>query len=107
MSTEDKKIEYISVNIDGVIYDTLLTNKYSKRKNYTDPNPNMVLAFIPGTIIEVLKQEKDNVKEGEVIVILEAMKMLNKVIAPIDGKVTFKIAKNDIVKNKQPLFEII
>ncbi len=107
MVTEENKIKYNSINIDGVKYDTLLTNKYSKRKNYTDPNPNMVQAFIPGTIIEVLKQEKDNVKEGEVIVILEAMKMLNKVIAPIDGKVTFKIAENDIVKNKQPLFEII
>jgi biotin carboxyl carrier protein len=46
-----------------------------------------VVALMPGLIIKVLKKEGDKVEHGEVVVILEAMKMQNELTAPISGTV--------------------
>ncbi|HBI81339.1 MAG TPA: hypothetical protein DDY04_05235 [Bacteroidales bacterium] len=46
-----------------------------------------VTAFIPGTIIDVKVKPGQEVKQGDVMVILDAMKMYNRLIAPSSGKV--------------------
>lgn len=46
-----------------------------------------VEAPFPGTIIQVLVKIGDSVKEDEEVIILEAMKMQNPIVAPADGKV--------------------
>ena len=45
-------------------------------------------APMPGNILKVNVSVGDPVKEGTVLVILEAMKMENEILAPKDGKVT-------------------
>ena len=45
----------------------------------------VVTAIMPGKIIRVLVNEGDRVAEGDVICILEAMKMENELKAPKDG----------------------
>jgi len=107
MATEEIKPRYSSINIDGVKYKTLLTDKFKKRKKYEDPDPKLALAFIPGTIAELLVKDKSKVKEGDLILTLEAMKMLNKVFAPMDGKIVFHVKEQDIVTKNQLLFEIV
>ena len=42
---------------------------------------------MPGTIIVIEVKEGDSVKQGQVLMILEAMKMENEIPAPADGKV--------------------
>lgn len=42
---------------------------------------------MPGTILEVNVSQNQNVKSGEVLFILEAMKMENEIMSPKDGKV--------------------
>ena len=44
-----------------------------------------VTAPMPGTVISLKKQEGDAVKAGEVVLILEAMKMENEISAPLAG----------------------
>ena len=44
-------------------------------------------AFIPGTIVDVKVKVGQEVKQGDVLVILDAMKMHNRIIAPVDSKV--------------------
>ena len=44
-----------------------------------------VSASIPGKVVTVEVKEGDVVKEGQVILILEAMKMQNEINAPISG----------------------
>jgi len=44
-------------------------------------------APMPGTILEVKVQQGAAVKKGDVLVILEAMKMENEILAPQDGTV--------------------
>jgi pyruvate/oxaloacetate carboxyltransferase len=59
---------------------------------------------IPGMIVEYKKQNGDEVKAGEVVVVVEAMKMMNNFEAPKDGKIAQikfdsgdSVAKNDIL----------
>ena len=47
-----------------------------------------VSANIPGKVVTVEVSEGDSVTEGQVILILEAMKMQNEIQAPISGTVT-------------------
>ncbi|MGM9697563.1 MAG: biotin/lipoyl-containing protein [Prevotella sp.] len=49
---------------------------------------NAVKAPLPGTIIEVKVNVGDEVKAGDTVVILEAMKMANNLTAEKSGKVT-------------------
>lgn len=46
-----------------------------------------VEAPMPGTILSINVKEGDMVKSGQVLLILEAMKMENEIVAPRDGKV--------------------
>ena len=48
-----------------------------------------VNAPMPGTILSVNVKVGDVVKKGQVLVILEAMKMENEIMSPVDGTVTF------------------
>jgi len=42
---------------------------------------------MPGTILKIAVKPGDTVKRGDVVVILEAMKMENEIVAPNDGVV--------------------
>ncbi len=46
-----------------------------------------VKAPMPGTVLAVKKNVGDAVKAGDVIIVLEAMKMENDIVAPCDGTV--------------------
>ncbi len=46
-----------------------------------------VTAPMPGTILKVNVSNGDTVKKGQILMILEAMKMENEIMAPNDGKV--------------------
>ncbi len=48
---------------------------------------------MPGTILEVKASVGDSVTKGQVLMILEAMKMENDIVAPCDGKVTSVLVK--------------
>jgi len=47
-----------------------------------------ISAPMPGTILDIPVQSGASVKEGDVLLVLEAMKMENEILAPCDGKVT-------------------
>ena len=50
-------------------------------------NGTKINAPMPGTILSVKAQNGAQVKKGEVLLVLEAMKMENEIVAPQDGKV--------------------
>lgn len=54
---------------------------------------------MPGKIIKILKKEGDEVKEGEGVIVVEAMKMENELRTPKAGKVRdIKVKEGDAVE---------
>ena len=51
-------------------------------------NTGAVVAPMPGTIIKIEKNQGDVVKAGDLVLVLEAMKMENEILAPADGTIT-------------------
>ena len=61
-------------------------------------------APMPGLVIDIPVKVGDEVKEGQVLLILESMKMQNELTAPRDGKIARIQAKvNDNVERKEAL----
>jgi biotin carboxyl carrier protein len=46
-----------------------------------------VTAPMPGTVLDIKVAVGDTVKRGQTVVVLEAMKMENDIVAPCDGKI--------------------
>ena len=64
-------------------------------------------APMPGTILKVNVKAGDAVKEGQVLVVLEAMKMENEILAPKNGTVTqVVVSKGASVDTGAPLVVI-
>lgn len=56
-----------------------------------------VVAPMPGTVLRLNVNSGDTVAAGDVILILEAMKMENEIVAPCAGKVTLKVTAGETV----------
>lgn len=57
-----------------------------------------VASPMPGTILDVKVQNGQAVKNGDILFILEAMKMENEIFAPCDGVVTVVTTKGSTVE---------
>lgn len=56
-----------------------------------------VVSPMPGTVLKLNVNNDDTVASGDVILILEAMKMENEIVAPCAGKVTLKVTAGETV----------
>lgn len=66
-----------------------------------------VAAPMPGNILRVEVNQGDTVKAGQILVILEAMKMENEIVAPKDGTVAQIVtSKGAVVDTGSPLIVI-
>ncbi len=62
---------------------------------------------MPGTIIDVRVKAGDSIKQGDILLILEAMKMENEILAPEDGTVaTVNVSKGYSVNSGDLLVSI-
>ena len=68
------------------------------------PSAGDVVSHLPGTIIKIMVEEGQAVEAGQLLLIHEAMKMQNRVVAPISGVVVElnvkegdKITKNHLM----------
>ena len=80
-----EKNEYVDFVVTARKYKTLLTNKYLAREVWQKPFPGDVISKLPGTIIRVDVEQGQEVKAGELLLIHEAMKMQNRIVAPVSG----------------------
>ena len=75
-------------------------------KNYGSSATNKITAPMPGLVLEVLVEPGQNVKKGDKILVLEAMKMENIIKSPGEGiikeclaKVGTTVEKNQVLIN--------
>jgi acetyl-CoA/propionyl-CoA carboxylase biotin carboxyl carrier protein len=72
------------------------------------PADSQVLAPMQGTIVSVAVKEGDVVAAGDLIAVLEAMKMQNPVTAAVAGTITdLRVAVGDTVTHRQHLCEVV
>ena len=72
------------------------------------PAGGMVIACpMPGTIIDIKVNVGDSVAEGQILVVFEAMKMENEIVAPCAGTVaSINVAKGDSVDSGSVLMSL-
>ena len=62
---------------------------------------------MPGNILKILVSQGQQVKEGDVLIILEAMKMENEIVATKSGSVAqILVTKGQVVETGSPLIVI-
>ena len=99
------------VNVNGSIYEveieemsapaTMSAPAAAPKAAPAPAGGNAVKAPMPGTILDVKVQNGQRVKKGQVLVILEAMKMENEIQAPCDGTVSgLNVRKGDSVETQ-------
>jgi len=104
-STDDSRIG--SLEIGNVVYTTRLTNKFKNRALWNKPDENRIEAVIPGNIQKIMAREGDEVSAGTPLLILEAMKMRNEVLSPINGVVKkIHVREGEMVPKSHLLIEM-
>ncbi len=90
--------QYQPFIIESTEYKTTLNEKFKNRKKWETPNPKKVYSYIPGQILEIFVKPGQTVNAGGEILILEAMKMRNRIITEISGKVkSIYVQKGQII----------
>jgi biotin carboxyl carrier protein len=104
---ENEYGEYVSLSNSNGIYKTELTKKFINRKVWQAPDPKRINAIIPGTIIDLFVKNGQEVKKGETLLILEAMKMQNQILMPFDGKIKrINVAVDEVIKKNHLMIEL-
>jgi biotin carboxyl carrier protein len=105
-----EKPEYVDFAVTARKYKTLLTRKYLNRKQWVNPSPYDIQSYLPGTIIAISVKEGEVVREGAPLLILEAMKMRNRIEMPftarikkINVKVGSQVPKDMLIIELEPV----
>ncbi len=85
--TMEKKTKFKSLIIEGTKYRTHYNKKFEQRTAWEKPDKKKIISFIPGKIVKINVKNGQTVRKGQVLFILEAMKMKNKVTSLINGNV--------------------
>ena len=109
----EKNQNRYTIMVNGVWHSFTVETPISlKRKRYLEEQGNssssvVIEAPMPGKIIDILVEEGSEIKEGEPIIILEAMKMQNEITSHVTGVVkAVEVKKNDSVMKDDVLIEI-
>ena len=67
----------------------------------------VVKSPMPGNILKINVSQGQTVKEGDVLIVLEAMKMENEIVAPKGGSIAqIAVSKGQVVETGSPLVVI-
>jgi biotin carboxyl carrier protein len=99
--------------VNGVSYSISVESPFSYKrrkylaKNKEDSKVEKIQAPMPGKIVEFLVEENQEIKEGEPLLILEAMKMQNEIVSNIHGKIkNINFHAEDTVMKDDVLIEV-
>ncbi len=101
---EKDKHEFKTFVFEETKYKTLLTPKFENRVKWEKPDERKILSYLPGTLKKLAVKKGDKVEKGDVLLVFEAMKMMNTVKAQQKGvikeihmKVGDKFPKNQLL----------
>ena len=100
------------VCVNGITYSVKVKNmfdliKSKEKKLHADGKGFKILAPIPGKVIAVKVDSGSNVKKGQSVIVIEAMKMENEIRTPVDGVITgIHVKEGDKVEKDTRLITI-
>lgn len=89
----DKEEKLASIKVNGNVYEVQVTSqldlllKQLGMDNLTSNKIAQLKAPMPGLVLNILVKEGDEVKKGDSLIVLEAMKMENIIKSPADAVV--------------------
>ncbi|MBK6522023.1 MAG: acetyl-CoA carboxylase biotin carboxyl carrier protein subunit [Sphingobacteriaceae bacterium] len=100
------------LKINSVKYTVALKDKYDEllhslgMDNVASAKINQIKAPMPGMVLNILVHEGNEVKKGDVLLVLEAMKMENMLKSPTDGIIKkIAVQKGNAVEKNQLLIQ--
>ena len=104
MSEREK---FSEIALENGTFETRVTRKFQGRKLYEKHDPRIIKAVIPGVVAAIETVVGNVVKQGDTMMILEAMKMLNRIKSQTDGTVkVIRVTLGEKVSKGQVLIEI-
>jgi biotin carboxyl carrier protein len=104
MKNEFSNKEPGRLTINKTTYITRLSDKFRNRKPSEAADPKLIRSFIPGVILEILVKEGQEVLKGDDLLILDSMKMKNRIrsgcagiIEAVEVKTGDKVAKGALL----------
>ncbi|HSI90789.1 MAG TPA: biotin/lipoyl-containing protein [Adhaeribacter sp.] len=108
----DYKAKTFTLKINGMVHTVSVKDRFDMlldqmgMSNVNEQKLNDIKAPMPGLVLEIKVKPGDEVKKGDQILILEAMKMENILKSPGDGVVkAIKVNVKDNVEKGQVLLE--
>jgi biotin carboxyl carrier protein len=99
--------KFSEIALENGTFETRVTRKFQGRKLFKKHDPRIIKAVIPGVVAAIETGVGKAVKLGDTMMILEAMKMLNRIKAQTDGTVkVIRVAPGEKVAKGQVLIEI-
>ena len=93
--------------VEGQHYDLVADDERSSRRRATTGNAGNLTAQMPGQVTTVAVTVGEQVKSGQTLVILEAMKMEIRITAPAAGMIKqVLVTQGDVVERGQVLVEL-
>lgn len=122
----------LKITVNGTTYDVVVEEQDSESNGTNDANSQPIIKSIsqtpikednahsnetfgskkieapmPGTILSINVTKGQTVKKGEILLVLEAMKMENEIVSPIDGKViSINVKPGDNVNSGEILISL-
>lgn len=110
----DKESKTYKIGFDGRTYEVGIKDRFDQLltsmglDKMSKPKINDVKAPMPGLVLSIKVSEGQEVKKGDPILILEAMKMENVIKSPIDGTIKqIVVSEKHAVDKNQPLITFI
>lgn len=108
----DKEEKTVQLKINGTTYTSQIKDKFDELlKNLgfdklLATKVNEIKAPMPGLVLNIIVNPGDVVKKGDVVIVLEAMKMENNLKSPADGVVKkIAVQKGNAVEKNQILIQ--
>ena len=110
--SENKEEKTVSIKVNNTIYSVKIEDQYDQllkqlgMDNMASKKVKEVKAPMPGLVLDIVVEVGTEVKKGDTVLILEAMKMENVIKSPTDGIVkSIAINTSQAVEKNQILIQ--
>lgn len=96
----------LKINLRGKLFAAKLIDRKHRRAGaeHSDESQKLLVAPMPGKVVQVLRKADDKVMAGQGVVVVEAMKMQNEVKSPKTGRIVeVRVVEGDTVAANQIL----